>query len=249
MRSALFQDGITLHRRRRRCALTNMIYDVTPVRAVVEADREGESRTGAARHRRQSRDSYQQLWTSVRCNGPQGHRSAALGKSDLDQSCSQRDVQMNPRVKFAGSFPPCSKASRMCRQDIDPKSRDSIAAWCRVEILNKSISSERSFAGVSISLSRAKVLAKQAGGKLNDVVLAISSGVVGAICWSAALCREGDDGRGCDFVARRGQHDANNQVVRHDLFDRHNIEDPRRGWKRSSRNPPSRRKCLTRCGP
>jgi len=37
---------------------------------------------------------------------------------------------------------------------------------------------ERSFAGVSISLSQAKALAKQAGGKLNDVVLAISSGVV-----------------------------------------------------------------------
>src|SRR5207245_8496018 len=45
-------------------------------------------------------------------------------------------------------------------------------------MLNKSISSERSFAGVSIPLSRAKALAKQAGGKLNDVVLALASGVV-----------------------------------------------------------------------
>jgi WS/DGAT/MGAT family acyltransferase len=45
-------------------------------------------------------------------------------------------------------------------------------------VLNKAISSERSFAGVSVSLSAAKALAKQAGGKLNDVVLALSSGVV-----------------------------------------------------------------------
>src|SRR5439155_62612 len=40
------------------------------------------------------------------------------------------------------------------------------------------ISSERSFAGVSVSLPRAKTLAKASGGKLNDVVLALSSGVV-----------------------------------------------------------------------
>ena len=45
-------------------------------------------------------------------------------------------------------------------------------------MLNKAISSERSFAGVSVSLSQAKGLARQSGGKLNDVVLALSSGVV-----------------------------------------------------------------------
>src|SRR5260370_25706764 len=61
----------------------------------------------------------------------------------------------------------------------DPRSRDSIASMMSPPtILNKSISSERSFAGVSISLSRAKELAKQAGGKLNDVVLAVASVVV-----------------------------------------------------------------------
>src|SRR3569833_3404275 len=58
----------------------------------------------------------------------------------------------------------------------DPKSRDSIASMVSPStILNKSISSERSFAGVSISLSRAKAVAKQAGGKLNDVILTLSS--------------------------------------------------------------------------
>ena len=44
--------------------------------------------------------------------------------------------------------------------------------------LNKQISSERSFAAVSVSLSRAKAVAAAAGGKLNDVVLAISSGML-----------------------------------------------------------------------
>jgi len=71
----------------------------------------------------------------------------------------------------------------------DPKSRDSIASMMSPStILNKSISSERSFAGVSIPLSRAKALAKAAGGKLNDVVLAVSSGVVRPYLWSAARC-------------------------------------------------------------
>ncbi|MDE2363751.1 MAG: wax ester/triacylglycerol synthase family O-acyltransferase [Hyphomicrobiales bacterium] len=45
-------------------------------------------------------------------------------------------------------------------------------------ILNKSISSERSFAGVSVSMSRCKAVAAAAGGKLNDVVLAMSSGML-----------------------------------------------------------------------
>ncbi len=72
----------------------------------------------------------------------------------------------------------------------DPKSRDSLASMVSPPtILNKTISSERSFAGVSISLSRAKALRKTTGGKLNDVVLALASGVVGATSCSMARCR------------------------------------------------------------
>ena len=83
-------------------------------------------------------------------------------------------------VRFAGSVPTLLKSvSDVIGKITDPKSRDSIASMVSPStILNKSISSERSFAGVSISLTQAKALAKQAGGKLNDVVLAISSGVV-----------------------------------------------------------------------
>jgi hypothetical protein len=44
--------------------------------------------------------------------------------------------------------------------------------------LNVSISSERSFAAVSLSLARVKAVAAKAGGKVNDVVLAISSGML-----------------------------------------------------------------------
>jgi diacylglycerol O-acyltransferase / wax synthase len=44
--------------------------------------------------------------------------------------------------------------------------------------LNVAISSERSFAGTTISMARVKAVAAKAGGKVNDVVLALSSGVL-----------------------------------------------------------------------
>jgi diacylglycerol O-acyltransferase len=44
--------------------------------------------------------------------------------------------------------------------------------------INVAISSERSFAGVTIPLARVKAVAAAAGGKVNDVVLALSSGVL-----------------------------------------------------------------------
>jgi len=118
-------------------------------------------------------------------------------------------------------------------------------------ILNKSISSERSFAGVSIPLSRAKALAKQAGGKLNDVGIGdferrgqtLSPG-------ARRAAGEIDDGRGTISLREEGNTDANNQVVRHDLLDlQPTSRIPRRGWRRLSRNPPNRRRCRIRCGP
>jgi diacylglycerol O-acyltransferase / wax synthase len=43
---------------------------------------------------------------------------------------------------------------------------------------NKAISSERSFGTITLSMSRCKAVGKAAGGKLNDVVLALSSGML-----------------------------------------------------------------------
>src|SRR6201999_4167676 len=83
-------------------------------------------------------------------------------------------------VRFAGNIPTMLKSvADVVGKISDPKSRESLQAMASPPtILNKAISSERSFAGTSISLSRAKALAKASGGKLNDVVLALASGVV-----------------------------------------------------------------------
>jgi len=57
------------------------------------------------------------------------------------------------------------------------------------EILNKSIPRSAALPAPRFSLSRAKALAKLSGGKLNDVLLVLASGVCGAICCSRARCR------------------------------------------------------------
>ena len=99
--------------------------------------------------------------------------------------------QIESAVKFAGSVPTMLKSvSEVVGKISDPKSRDSLASMVSPPtILNKAISSERSFAGASISLSRAKAVAKASGGKLNDVVLALASGVLRRYLLSRARCR------------------------------------------------------------
>jgi WS/DGAT/MGAT family acyltransferase len=95
-------------------------------------------------------------------------------------------------------------------------------------ILNKSISSERSFAGTSISLSRAKALAKQSGGKLNDVVLALASGVVRRyLRQQGALPAKSMTAAVPISLREEGNTAANNQVFGMICSIATNVEDPK----------------------
>ncbi len=143
-------------------ALTNMIYDVTPVPRKIEPP------TGRAKVGQEPRDiaanlvdSYQQLWTKPfdAATAAKGIDLPRSGKSDLGSILFDNAMfQIESAVKFAGSIPTMLKTvSDVVGKISDPKSRDSIAGMMSPPtILNKSISSERSFAGVSISLSQAK---------------------------------------------------------------------------------------------
>jgi diacylglycerol O-acyltransferase len=215
-------------------ALTNMIYDVTPVPRKVDppaarAKVGQEPRDIAAN----LLDSYQQLWTqpfnaSAAAKGIELPRS---GKSDLGSILFDNAMfQIESAVKFAGNIPSVMKSvSDVVGKISDPKSRDSIASMVSPStILNKSISSERSFAGVSIPLNRAKTLAKQAGGKLNDVVLALSSGVVRRyLLERGALPTKSMTAAVPISLREEGNSDANNQVFGMICSIASDIDDPK----------------------
>jgi WS/DGAT/MGAT family acyltransferase len=215
-------------------ALTNMIYDLTPV------PREIEPPTERAKVGQEPRDiaanlidSYQQLWrqpfdASAAAKGIELPRS---GKSDLGSILFDNAMfQIENAVKFAGNVPTLLKSvSDVVGKIADPKSRDSIVGMMSPPtLLNKQISSERSFAGVSIPLSRAKAVAKAAGGKLNDVVLAISSGVVRRyLVERGALPSKSMTAAVPISLREEGNTDANNQVFGMICSIATNVEDPK----------------------
>jgi diacylglycerol O-acyltransferase len=214
-------------------ALTSMIYDLTPVPRQVDppAARKvaPEPRDIAAN----LIDSYQQLWRQPFEAGatPKSIELPRSGKSDIGSILFDNAMfQIESAVKFAGSVPSLLKSvSEVIGKISDPKSRDSLASMVSPPtILNKAISSERSFAGTSISLSRAKAVAKQAGGKLNDVVLALSSGVVRRYLLSqGALPTKSLTAAVPISLREEGNTDSNNQVFGMICAIATNVEDPK----------------------
>jgi len=215
-------------------ALTNMIYDITPIPRTVEppaakAKVAQEPRDIAAN----LLDSYQQLWSQP-LSGAATAKSIELprsGKSDLGSILFDNAMyQIESAVKFAGNIPGLLKSvSDVVGKISDPKSRDSLASMMSPPtILNKSISSERSFAAVSIPLSRAKALAKKSGGKLNDVVLALASGVVRRyLLERGALPSKSLTAAVPISLREEGNTDSNNQVFGMICSIATNVEDPR----------------------
>jgi WS/DGAT/MGAT family acyltransferase len=214
-------------------ALTNMIYDVTPVPRDV-------GKPAAKKVAQEPRDiaadmidSYQQLWRQP-FDASAAAKSIELprsGKSDLGSILFDNAMyQIEAAVRFAGNMPAMLKSvSEVVGKISDPKSRDSLASMMSPPtILNKSISSERSFAGTSISLSKAKAVAKASGGKLNDVVLAVSSGVVRRyLLENGALPSKSMTAAVPISLREEGNTDANNQVFGMICSIASNIEDPK----------------------
>jgi diacylglycerol O-acyltransferase / wax synthase len=215
-------------------ALTNMIYDVTPVPRKIEPP------TARARVEQEPRDiaanlldSYQQIWRQPfdAAAAAKGIELPRSGKSDLGSVLFDNAMfQIENAVKFVGNVPTMLKSvSDVVGKITDPKSRDSIVSMLSPPtILNKAISSERSFAGVSIPLSRAKAVAKQSGGKLNDVVLAVSSGVVRRyLVERGALPAKSMTAAVPISLREEGNTEANNQVFGMICSIATNVEDPK----------------------
>ena len=214
-------------------ALTSMIYDLTPVPRQVDPPTAKKVAPEPRDIAANLIDSYQQLWRQPFEAGatPKSIELPRSGKSDIGSILFDNAMfQIESAVKFAGSVPSLLKSvSEVIGKISDPKSRDSLASMVSPPtILNKAISSERSFAGTSISLSRAKALAKQAGGKLNDVVLALSSGVVRRYLLSqGALPTKSLTAAVPISLREEGNTDSNNQVFGMICAIATNVEDPK----------------------
>src|SRR5581483_8399842 len=215
-------------------ALTSMIYDVTPIPREVEPEAarpkvEQQPRDIAAN----LLDSYQQLWRQPfdAAAAARGIELPRSGRSDLGSVLFDNAMfQIENAVKFVGNVPAMLKSvSEVVGKITDPKSRESLAGMMSPPtILNKQISSERSFAGVSISLSAAKAVAKAAGGKLNDVVLAVASGVVRRYLLDhGALPTKSMTAAVPISLREEGNTDANNQVFGMICSIATNIDDPK----------------------
>ena len=214
-------------------ALTNMIYDVSPIPRKVEPPTARKVAQEPRDIAANLIDSYQQLWSQPfdASAAPKSLELPRSGKSDLGSILFDNAMfQIESAVKFAASVPTMLKSvSDVVGKISDPKSRDSLASMVSPPtILNKAISSERSFAGTSISLSRAKALAKQSGGKLNDVVLALASGVVRRyLLQQGALPNKSLTAAVPISLREEGNTDSNNQVFGMICSIATNIEDPK----------------------
>jgi diacylglycerol O-acyltransferase / wax synthase len=214
-------------------ALTNMIYDVTPVPRQVDPPTARKIAQEPRDIAANLIDSYQALWRQPfdASAAPKNLELPRSGKSDLGSILFDNAMfQIESAVKFAGSVPAMLKSvSDVVGKISDPKSRDSIVSMMSPPtILNKAISSERSFAGTSISLSRAKAVAKLSGGKLNDVVLALASGVVRRyLIERSALPAKSLTAAVPISLREEGNTEANNQVFGMICSIATHIEDPK----------------------
>jgi WS/DGAT/MGAT family acyltransferase len=214
-------------------ALTSMIYDLTPVPREIDPPTARKVASEPRDIAANLIDTYQQLWTQP-FDPKAAPRTVELprsGKSDLGSILFDNAMfQIENAIRFASSVPSMLKSvSEVVTKISDPKARENLASMVSPPtILNKTISSERSFAGTSISLPRAKALGKQAGGKLNDVVLALASGVVRRyLLQQGALPNKSLTAAVPISLREEGNSESNNQVFGMICAIATNVEDPK----------------------
>ena len=214
-------------------ALTSMIYDLTPVPREIDPPTARKVASEPRDIAANLIDTYQQLWTQP-FDPKAAPRTVELprsGKSDLGSILFDNAMfQIENAIRFASSVPSMLKSvSEVVTKISDPKARENLASMVSPPtILNQTISSERSFAGTSISLPRAKALGKQAGGKLNDVVLALASGVVRRyLLQQGALPNKSLTAAVPISLREEGNSESNNQVFGMICAIATNVEDPK----------------------
>ncbi|HEX3549219.1 MAG TPA: wax ester/triacylglycerol synthase family O-acyltransferase [Candidatus Elarobacter sp.] len=169
-------------------ALTEIIYETSPHRVAVETHAE-DTRERAAPQQQDVRDiassmfaAYAELWRAPL--EPSGLRDLQLprsGGSDLASVLLDAAIhQAEWPLRLAANASEIAKAyASAVTNALSPDALKALRLLSAPSTpLNAAISSERSFAGVTVPMARVKAVAAKAGGKVNDVVLALSSGVL-----------------------------------------------------------------------
>ncbi len=169
-------------------ALSQIVYDLIPnpkPRKKPETPAAGEPQTKARKRdvAASVMDTYANLWAR-----PFNKDAAAspisikrTGKTDLGSVLLDHLVdQVEVGMKTVAALPAMVKtASDFLPSLLDLEKIKNLPNLIPPSTpFNKAISSERSFGTITLSLSRCKAIGKAAGGKLNDVVLALSSGML-----------------------------------------------------------------------
>jgi diacylglycerol O-acyltransferase len=165
-------------------AMTQIIFDPTPTPREVPPPGPGAGvARGSARDlASELMNAYLQLWPQpLRPSPKPGVKVASGAGTDLASMLTDSYPQLwQQPLKVLGGVPDILKSVMSGMGKLaDPRTLlDLSKLVAPATPLNGAISSERSFAGVTLSLPRAKAVAAKAGGKLNDVVMAVSSGML-----------------------------------------------------------------------
>ena len=165
-------------------ALTKIIYDIAPdakprVRASTKA--KPVEKPKLAETASTAMQSYLQFWQAP--FSPEGVKFALprSGKTDIGSVLLDHVAnQIELGVKFAASLPALTgAATRSLASFIDPARVSELQNLVAPRTpLNKSITSERAFGSITLSLPRVKAVGKAAGGSINDAVMALSAGIL-----------------------------------------------------------------------
>jgi diacylglycerol O-acyltransferase len=165
-------------------AMAQIIYDASPSPREVDAPPPPKTPTKDDEHDFVSAlvASSLEFWTL----GERQRLSASAevprtGKSDLVSVLVDSAIQgMHQRNKFLAGLPQVIEmANELGNKLIGTQQLENLRKLIAPStIINASVSSERSYATVTLPMSRMKAVAAKSGTKLNDVVLAVSSGVI-----------------------------------------------------------------------
>jgi diacylglycerol O-acyltransferase / wax synthase len=219
-------------------ALSQIVYDITPNpkprKAAPQSDTTGGSKAGRKRDVAASIiDTYATLWARPFIKEAAASPVALkrTGKTDLGSVVLDHLVdQVEVGMKAVAALPAmASAASQALPGLLNLETIKSLPAMIPPKtIFNKAITSERAFGTTTLSIKRCKRAGKAVGGKLNDVVLALCSGVLRRYLQSVEGLPEKSLTAAIPISLREeGNTDTNNQAFAMTCQIATHIEDPK----------------------